>query len=124
MCKVGRCGEGAVEHVRVGSDVFLFTDISIDCVRAPASFSLGGNRSGGLGGRHWEGCWAGLGWAGLGSLVSVILSSPVLFYELLGGLSASPMPLVYILVRRRDLINVMEADLRLGLKSLVQSRHP
>ena len=67
---------------------------------------------------------AGLGWAGLGSLVSVILSSPVLFYELLGGLSASPMPLVYILVRRRDLINVMEADLRLGLKSLVQSRHP
>ena len=33
--------------------------------RAPASFSLGGNRSGGLGGRHWEGCWAGLVWVHL-----------------------------------------------------------
>ena len=27
-----RCGEGTVEHVRVGSDVFLFADIPIGCV--------------------------------------------------------------------------------------------
>jgi len=58
-----------------------------------------------------------LGWPGLSSLVLVILSSPALFYDCLvvvywGGrhaLSAFRMPLAYILVRRRDLINVMVA---------------
>jgi len=30
---VCRCGEGTVEHVRVGSGMFLFADISISCVR-------------------------------------------------------------------------------------------
>ena len=28
-----RHGKGTVKHIRVGSDVFLFTDIPISCVR-------------------------------------------------------------------------------------------
>ena len=46
---VCRYSEGAVKHIRVESDMFLFADISISCVRiilvyiwhlAPVSFSL------------------------------------------------------------------------------------
>jgi len=53
--------------------------------------------------------------AGSRSFVSVISLEPCVILWLLGGgilgrrcaLSASPMPLAYILVRRRDLVSVM-----------------
>jgi len=110
-----------IEHVRVGSDVFLFADIPIGCVGiilvrvwcpAPASFSLGGNGSSGLRGLLWEGgvyvgCWTGLVWVRLCRWFSRALRYFMIAWWYIGGAVCTE--LAYILVRRRDLISVMEA---------------
>ena len=57
VVEVYRYGERTIKYVRVRSNMFLFANIPISYVRiipvyiwylAPASFSLGGNRSSGL----------------------------------------------------------------------------